>query len=143
MPSGLFLVREASIEEVEDWLTRYLKKRGYRLIARKVQDGSLLIKFVSRSSLEAFLWSRFVPFGRYMRRGQRVGVEAKLSEDPRGVLLNLLVTPYMELLNLREVFLLSQGIVEKIIDDSYSVDEWRSIVAALQSELGAERVFET
>jgi len=80
-----------------------------------------------------------VPFGSLMKSGKRLGAEAQIYQYGADVVLRVAIVPYMELFDTAEVFLLSQGVFEKITDDSYSrgkLDEVLKRMAAIGVRFG-------
>lgn len=79
-------------------------------------------------SFEAIYGSRFIAFlvglipyaGKHFPAGKRLFLEATISKQENSVLVNLGVTPYMELLNCEEFFPISQSIDEKATDEYFA-----------------------
>ncbi len=90
-------------------------------------------KAVLGSKAKAYLVKQVVPFGSLMRSGKRLGAEAQVYQYGADVVLRVAVVPYMELFDTPEVFLLSQGVFEKITDDSYSREKLDEVVGRMQA----------
>jgi hypothetical protein len=85
-------------------------------------------KAIWGSKATAVLVKGFVPFGSLMKSGKRLGAEAEIHQAGNDVVLRVAVVPYMELFDSPEMFLLSQGLLEKITDDSFSREKLDEVV---------------
>ena len=88
-------------------------------------------KAVLGSKAAAFLVSSYVPFGSLMKAGKRLGAEAEIYQYGNDVVLRIAVVPYMELFDSPEIFLLTQGVFEKITDDRYSREKLNEVLGRL------------
>ena len=91
-------------------------------------------KAIWGSKAKAYLVNRMVPFGSLTKSGKRLGAEAEMYQYGNDVVLRVVIVPYMELWDSPEVFLLSQGVFEKITDDSFARNKMNEVlgrVAAL------------
>ena len=104
----------------------YIKKKSWD---RKI----LRHKAVFGSKAKAFAVSAFTPFhlGEIMEEGNRYGAEAEIYQYGSDVILRLLIVPYWTLADEREIFLLSQGLIEKMVDDKISRRKLDEIVGRL------------
>jgi hypothetical protein len=80
----------------------------------------------------AFVVSGFVPFGSAIKEGNRFGAEFEVYQSNQDVVLKLLIAPYMIIFDNRDIFLLSQGVIEHITDDGYCRNFLTEIVQRLQ-----------
>ena len=109
-----------------------MENLGWQVKEKTRRDDELVIKAVTRSKFEAWAWHHFVPFGKWKRRGQRVGIEVHLQPCAWGVLLGMAAVPYMELFDAKEIFLISQGLIERFVDNEYSEEIWEQLISNIK-----------
>lgn len=132
MPSGTFIIQNTRIRDFSSWLSFTMENMGWQIKEQIPKGDELVIKGVTRSKLEAWMWHHFVPFGKWMKRGQRVGIEAHLKPCAYGVLLGIAVVPYIELFDAKEIFLITQGLVERCVDNKYSEETWEELISVIR-----------
>ena len=132
MPSGTFIVQNTTVQEFCSWIDLMMENLGCQVKEKTRRGDELVIKAVTRSKLEAWVWHHFVPFGKWMRRGQRVGIEVHLQPCAWGVLLGMAAVPYMELFDAKEIFLISQGLIERFVDNEYSEEIWEQLMSNIK-----------
>jgi hypothetical protein len=74
-----------------------------------------------------------LPFGKLVKSGKRLGAEVEVADTPQGGSLRLGIVPYMELFDRPEVLLLSQGIFEKVTDDSFAQGKFNEVMSRMAS----------
>lgn len=89
-------------------------------------------RYIWGDSAKAFLVSGYVPFGSLMKDGNRYGAEFEIYQSGPNAVLRLLVVPYMAIFDRRDIFLLSQGILESITDDKHCRNFMNDILSRLQ-----------
>lgn len=89
-------------------------------------------RYIWGDSAKAFLVSGYVPFGSLMKDGNRYGAEFEIYQSGPNVVLKLLIVPYMAIFDRRDIFLLSQGILESMTDDKRCREFMNQILSRLQ-----------
>lgn len=115
-----FVFRGMRPDAVLGGYERALVDCGFRIQVRQPEGTGYAHKAVWGSKAKAYLVGSFVPFGKLMQSGKRLGAEAQISAAGGDTLLRLIVLPYMELFDSPEVFLISQGVFEKLTDDDFA-----------------------
>jgi hypothetical protein len=89
-----------------------------------ISHGPYTIKFkMASSKREALLWGLLLrPFRDVIKRAQRIGIEGTCVQEKEGTLLTLLVLPYMEVFDRKEIPLLTQGLVESDTDNELTFE---------------------
>jgi len=128
---GQYIVKNQTIDSFIALYDRVLVENGFRVKDRTWVENVIHHKAISGDTGKAFLVSTFVPFGRMMEAGNRYGAEAAIYQSGQGVVFRLLVVPYMTLFDRSDIFLLSQGIFEKVIDDDRCREKMGGIVNRL------------
>jgi hypothetical protein len=135
-----FVVRGDQVNRVLGAYERALVDSGFDIKSRDPWGpAGWRHKAIWGSKAKAYLVNRMVPFGDLTKSGNRLGAEAELYQYGTDVVVRIVVLPYMELWNSPQVFLLSQGVFEKITDDKFSRDKLNEVmgrVAALGVRLG-------
>ncbi len=130
-----FVIRGDQVNRVLAVYERALADSGFEVRKRDPWGAAgWRDKAIWGSKAKAYLVNRMVPFGSLTKSGKRLGAEAEMYQYGTDVVLRVVIVPYMELWDSPEVFLLSQGVFEKITDDSFSrkkLDEVLQRVAAL------------
>lgn len=124
------LVLRMDVDQVAEKVARALEAAGFTRVERQHIPDGISLRAVWGSKLKAFLLS-LVPFGKYLRAGKRLGAEVEVVKRGRDALLRLLVVPYMELFDRPEIFLITQDIVEKLTDDSFSREKLLEVLLHL------------
>lgn len=135
MPAGAaaqYVVRGDQLNRVLGAYERALVDSGFQVRQRDPWGSAgYRCKAIWGSKATAVLVKGFVPFGSLMKSGKRLGAEAEVYQYGNDVVLRVAVVPYMELFDSPEVFLLSQGIFEKMTDDRFSRDKLNEVVGRL------------
>ena len=135
MPQGAvaqFTVRGDQMSRVLGVYERALVDPGFEVRQRDPWGSSgYRCKAIWGSKAKAVLVKGFVPFGSLMKSGKRLGAEAEVYQYGADVVLRVAIVPYMEVFDSPEVFLLSQGIFEKITDDSFSREKMNEVLGRI------------
>jgi hypothetical protein len=124
MPLGYFYLRDVHPERVKSFLERLLEelnsKFSRNFIIRNIevlshQPHTISVK-ASEGKLPRIAWSSMVPFGRYMKRGQRVGFEGYIQQEGKDTILKIAILPRMELFETKEILFMSQDPIEYFVD---------------------------
>ena len=127
-----FMIRGDQVNRVLGAYERALVDSGFEIRKRDAWGpAGWRHKAVWGSKAKAVLVKGFVPFGSLMKSGKRLGAEAELYQYGNDVVLRVVVVPYMELFDSAEVFLLTQGVFEKITDDDFSRGKLNEVVSRL------------
>ena len=81
----------------------------------------------------AFMGSHFIPMGNLSEEGNRYGAEAKIVPEGMDVYFELLVVPYMSIFDKHDYLLISQSVVEKLLDDHRCRKKLKEIVSRLMT----------
>ncbi|TLZ69955.1 MAG: hypothetical protein E6K10_09245 [Methanobacteriota archaeon] len=143
MPQGAaaqYVARGDQLNRVLAAYERALVDSGFEIRRRDPWGpAGFRCKAIWGSKATAVLVKSFVPFGSLMKSGKRLGAEAEIYQNGADVVFRVAVVPYMELFDSPEIFLLSQGVFEKITDDGFSRQKLTEIlgrVGALGVRLG-------
>ncbi len=124
-----FVIRGDHVNRVLGAYERALVDSGFEVRERNPWGSAdFRHKAILGSKAKAVLVKSFVPFGSLMKSGKRLGAEAEIYQYGPDVVLRVAVVPYMELFDSAEVFLLSQGVFEKITDDGFSREKLNEVV---------------
>jgi len=134
MPEGEFFVPNMNVEAFLPVFERILTLNKFKVKQKKkTKQGDLFVKAVWGSRFKAHFMRSLIPFADFFKGAQRAGCEAYLREVPNGLTLRMAVVPYTELFDRREVFLLSQGIIERFTDNRLTNELWQNILNGLAS----------
>jgi len=120
-----FIIRNLNIEEFTNIYDKILNECGFQ-IKEKTWDGyTARHKAIWGGKGTAFAISHLVPFGSWAEEGNRYCAEAEICQNGSDLVFKLLMVPYMSILDKQDSsifdgpnsFLLTQGIIEKILDD--------------------------
>ncbi len=109
-----------------------LEASGFKVKADRADARTGRLKAIWGSRLKAILVGH-LPFGKLVKSGRRLGAEVEAYDQGNVVALRFAVVPYMELFNRPEVFLLSQGLMEKLTDDAFSRDKLNEVLSRMGS----------
>ncbi len=90
-------------------------------------------KAIFGDSGTAFVMSHMIPFGALTEEGNRYGAEVEVYQNGPDVVFRILVVPYMSIFDEHDIFLISQGIFEKILDDERCMQKLGAIVNRLMA----------
>jgi len=154
-PYGRYLLRGGSVEDLAPRVQEYVRSFGYpitRYDTRNEGRGTLIVA-VNKTVAEArfdgahldplFIIARAlhgaVPsFGDLDPGAQRVGIEFYLWPVDEGVLLEVFVLPYMEHMDRKEIYGVTQSEMEEVADWYLTERIWAEISPGIESDLGAE-----
>jgi hypothetical protein len=119
---GTYLVRNLHLNVFLQHLDQVLWEAGFEARERQWFGPVMRGRSMWGSSGRAVLVSGFIPFGSLIKEGNRYGAEFEAYQTGPHVFLRLLIAPYMAIFDHRDVFLLSQGILEMYTDDKYCLE---------------------
>jgi hypothetical protein len=131
-----FIIRDHTIDSFTQVYERVLWEFGFKPKEKSWDGYAARHKAIWGDKATAFAMSHIVPFGSWFESGNRYGAEAEIYQQGRDVVFRLLVVPYMSIFDSHDYFLISQGIVEKILDD----DRCREKLSYIINRLMAYRV---
>jgi hypothetical protein len=114
---GQFIVKGRDVNTFLSYYELALTENHFQIKGRYWNGRGYYHKSIHGSSGTAFVVRGFVPFGSLMEEGNRYGAEAEIYQYGSDVIFRLFILPYMVLWDRPDIFLLSQGIIEKIVDD--------------------------
>lgn len=127
-----FILDNIGVAPAIDLISRVLKESDFKLLDSGGTDGQGYLKAVWGGKLKSYFIGN-LPFGKLFKSGKRLGAEVEVTAHGSGSYVRLLVVPYMELWNRPEVFLISQGILEKLTDDSFSRKKLEEVMTRLKT----------
>ncbi len=119
------------VEAATGLISKTLKKSDFKILESGGDGNQGHLKAVWGGKLKSYLIGN-LPFGKLLKSGKRLGAEVEVTGHGSGSHVRLLIVPYMELWNRPEVFLISQGILEKLTDDSFSRKKLDEVMARLR-----------
>jgi hypothetical protein len=126
-----FIIKD---QRADDFLKLYEKvlEENEFVFKEKKNDGDVLRhKSIWGEGKKSFKRS-LIPGGAYTEKGNRYGAEAEISQKGNDVLFRLLVVPYMSLFDRPDIFMISQGPIERVADDELCKDKLLKIVTKLR-----------
>ncbi len=112
-----FIVKNQTIGSFTPYYERVLWECGFA-VHNRTWDGSIARhQAIMGDKAQAFVVSHFLPFGSWLEEGNRYGAEAELYQHGQDIIFRILVVPYMSIFDSHDYLFISQGIVEKILDD--------------------------
>lgn len=112
-----FIVKNQTVDSFLRLYDCVLSEYGFKITERTGDYRLVRQKAMFGEKAEAFLLSHFIPFGSWLEEGNRYGAEAEISQYGQDVFFRLYIVPYMSIFDEHDYFLLTQGFVEKILDD--------------------------
>lgn len=113
----VLLIRNIHLNHLVQFLDATLHEAEFYSSEKQWHGPVLRGKSIWGSRSQAYVYSAFVPFGSLMKKGNRYGAEFEVYQTGPNVILKLLLVPYMILFDRKDIFLLSQGFFEKMVDD--------------------------
>jgi hypothetical protein len=126
-----FIIRDQTIDSFMTIYEKVLEENEFKFKEKKWDKEILRHKAIWGAGKKSFAVS-MVPGGALTKTGNRYGAEAEVSQKGKDVLFKLLVVPYMSLFDRHDIFLLSQGPMERYIDDENCKDKLFKIVTDLR-----------
>jgi len=138
---GTFGVACSTTDEACSDMKRALSRNGFRLIEESRVGDQILIRAVYGSRF-FFLLHKFLPFASIMKIFQRCGCEARFWKSDDGILAEVYVIPYMEVLDREEIFILTQNWLERRVDERLSNEMWDKIFDDLRLDWQSTRHYD-
>ncbi len=127
-----FILDNMGVRAVTGLIAKTLKKSKFKILESGGEANRGYIKAIWGGKLKSYFIGN-LPFGKLVKSGKRLGAEVDVTAHGSGSHVRLLIVPYMELWNRPEVFLMSQGILEKLTDDSFSRKKLDEVMARLKT----------
>jgi hypothetical protein len=128
---GQYVIRHQTIESFTQFYERVLWEFKFQTKEKTWDGRGARHKAILGSKAGSFAMSHLVPFGSWTEEGNRYGAEAEIYQHGPDIIFRLLVVPYMSIFDSHDYFLLSQGVVEKILDDDRCMQKIVGIVQRL------------
>ncbi len=113
-----FVVKDCDLDSFLEFWSRTTSNIGFENHRdSKTPDHASRIDILG-SKLKTTLFG-MLPGGQFLRSGTRIGAELNIVRDEGDIAVNLMVIPYMNLIDDREALFASQGIVERLTDNAY------------------------
>ncbi len=156
-PFGRYLVRDRKVGELSPRLKKFVDGLGFPVVKydTKNEDKGALIIAVNKKRSDFFrqrkppgriemILSGFSPdtpsFREMDIESQRVGIELYLWPIKEGILLEIFVIPYMELLNRPEIYGLTESREEELTDWYLCEHTWEDVIPRIENEFDLEPV---
>ncbi len=127
-----FILDNMGVQAATGLISKTLKKSAFKILESGGDGNRGYLKAVWGGKLKSYLIGN-LPFGKLIKSGKRLGAEVEVTGQGSGSYVRLLIVPYMELWNRPEIFLMSQGILEKLTDDSFSRKKLDEVMARLRT----------
>ncbi|MCJ2519355.1 MAG: hypothetical protein LN412_00180 [Candidatus Thermoplasmatota archaeon] len=129
-----FILDNIGVRPAIDLISKTLKKSAFKILESGGTDSQGYLKAIWGGKLKSYFIGK-LPFGKLIKPGKRLGAEVEVTAHGSGSYVRLLIVPYMELWNRPEVFFISQGILEKLTDDSFSRRKLEEVMARLKTPI--------
>jgi hypothetical protein len=126
-----FILDNMGVRAAVGLISKALEKSKFKILESGGEGNRGHLKAVWGGKLKSYFIGN-LPFGKLVKSGKRLGAEVEVTAHGSGSYVRLLIVPYMELWNRPEVFLMSQGILEKLTDDSFSRKKLDKVMARLR-----------
>lgn len=126
-----FIVKDQNADDFLKLYEKALEENEFEFKEKKADKDVLRHKAIWGEGKKSFKRS-LIPGGALTEKGNRYGAEAEISQKGTDVLFRILVVPYMSLFDRHDIFMISQGPMEKYIDDELCKDKLLKIVMKLR-----------
>ncbi|UCE74241.1 MAG: hypothetical protein JSV56_00675 [Methanomassiliicoccales archaeon] len=126
-----FIVKDQTVDSFLKIYEKVLKDNEFEFKEKK-QDGEILRhKAIWGEGKKAFKRS-ILPGGALTKKGNRYASEVEISQQGKDVRFKILMIPYMSLHDRPEICILTQGPMERHMDDEYCKEKMFKIVMDLR-----------
>jgi hypothetical protein len=133
-----FIVKDKNVDDFLKLYEKVLEENEFEFKEKKTDGDVLRHKAIWGHGKKSFKRS-LIPGGALTEKGNRYGAEAEMSQKGNDILLRILVVPYMSLFDRHDIFMISQGPMEKYVDDEQCKAKLLNIVTKLrENELDME-----
>lgn len=126
-----FIVKDQNVDDFLRLYEKVLEENEFEFKEKKADKEVLRHKAIWGAGKKSFKRS-LIPGGALTEKGNRYGAEAEISQKGTDVLFRILVVPYMSLFDRHDIFMISQGPMEKYVDDELCKDKLLKIVMKLR-----------
>jgi hypothetical protein len=126
-----FIIKDQTVDSFMEIYEKVLKDNEFAFKDKKQDKNVLRHIAIWGEGKKAFKRS-LVPGGALTKKGNRYAAEAEISQKEKDVSLKLLMVPYMSLHDRPDIYLLTQGPMERHIDDENCKEKLLEIVMALK-----------
>ncbi len=128
---GKYIIKNLTVDSFLETYDRVLSENKFKTKDSKRYDSIVKHRAILGEKARSFFKS-LMPLGSMEEEGNRYGAEAMITAKDGDVQLDLLVVPYMTLFDIKDRFLISQGIFERVIDDERCKQILDAFVAQLK-----------
>jgi len=134
-----FMVRDCDIQKFLNVYNQKASDLGFKTSkTSSTTDDAHQLDFLG-TKLKAALFG-MIPGGHLLRPGMRLGADLNIVRHDNDIAVTLAVRPYMNVLDETEDFWLSQGILERITDNTYCRETFEKLERRINnSELNIEQ----
>lgn len=126
-----FIVKNQTVDSFMKIYENVLKANDFKFKEKKQDKNILRHKAIWGEGKKAFKRS-VIPGGALTEKGNRYASEVEISQKGKDVHFKILMVPYMSLHDRPDIFLLTQGPMERHMDDEYCKDKLFKIVTQLR-----------
>jgi hypothetical protein len=126
----VFLARNIHVQQFVQHLEYVLYEAQFNIKERGWYGPHFRGRAIWGSSGRAFAYG-FLPWGQYMKEGNRYGAEYEAYQSGPNVVMRVLVAPYMVFFDHKDMLILTQGIGEYFVDNEYCRSFLNDLVARL------------
>jgi len=160
-PFGRYLLKDKKVADVGPKMKNFVEKLGFSIVKydeKNEMTGVLIIgvnktirEFIKEKKPSGHLQEMFTElFSLFSidvvslrdtdEESQRIGLELYLWPTKKGVILEMFILPYMENLNKKEIFGITETTEEEITDWYLCETTWEKIEPKIVSNFNAEQV---
>ena len=127
----IFLVKGQNIDSFLEIYEKILGEQEFEFKEKKWDKEVMRHKAIWGEGKKSFRRS-LVPGGALTEKGNRYGAEAEISQKGDDVYFRILVVPYMALFDRHDIFMISQGPMEKYVDDELCKKKLFALIMGLK-----------
>lgn len=128
-----FIVKDQTVDSFMKIYEKVLEDKEFKFKEKKL-DGDVLRHIAIWGEGKKAFKRSLVPGGALTKKGNRYAAEAEISQKDKDVHLKLLMVPYMSLHDRPDIFLLTQGPMERHVDDENCKEKLLEIVLQLRED---------
>jgi hypothetical protein len=128
-----FIVKNQTVESFLKIYEKVLEDNDFVFKEKKQDEDVLRHIAIWGEGKKAFKRS-IIPGGALTKKGNRYAAEVEIAQKGEDVRFKILMVPYMSLHDRPDKFLISQGPMERFMDDEYSKERLLHVVLGLREK---------
>ncbi|UCE39273.1 MAG: hypothetical protein JSW00_08660 [Thermoplasmata archaeon] len=129
-----FVVKDQTVDSFMEIYEKVLEDKEFKFKEKKWDKEIMRHIAIWGEGKKAFKRS-IIPGGALTKKGNRYAAEAEVIQKEKNVYLKILMVPYMSLHDRPDIYLLTQGPMERHIDDENCKEKLFEVVMALKEKL--------